>query len=377
MSKKIIKVLLVLFCVLFITEISLRVLSKIYAPQRFPEINRQTIRDDGSFRIMFIGDSWTAGAGAENGKGYVEVFFELLRTEYPRIKIEGFNYGRGSFNSSEACLSFLKYYREINPDLLVVLIGTNNAWNTQDVSLAHKLLNKELDFEGISTYQISFWEKAFSWLTKLKIVKFCRIFYYNIMFKPDDMIGPHPTDEYAGGFFDIYAKTGDIEKGKAYLIKHINEASSYDDFYRLMLYAFGCRGGDAEFYLRGKGLWCPDLIRFNFDQRKQDSIVSLRYNILKDNIVSLKKICDMQGIKIVMQNYPQYGNKLTIELNNELSEIAKELDIHFVDHYALFTELLGIEGSKEVLSKCKHVNSDGHYLMTQPGIYIKLLLNMG
>lgn len=366
------RILMAVLLTLGFLEISLRILGNFYVPQRkFPKKESQIIEKSNVFKVMAIGDSWTEGAGAKRGQGYVDVFLDLLRREYPNIKVESFNYARGSFNSSQACLQFLKHCREVKPHLLIVLMGINNIWNTQDVFLAQKLVNEEIDLEGRSKLQISVWEKVFAWLNKLKVVRLSRILYCNLTMKLsnvslDDMSGPHPMDsDYAGPFFEYYAETGDREKAKEYLIKHIDKAHSYDDFYRLMLYLFDHQVKDVEGYLRERGFWRPQLIKFKFNQSQHNSIVSSRHKILEENIVALKKMCDFYNIKMVVQGYPQYGQTHTIELNNKLFEIARKVDVPFIDHYVLFSEILGVERFKEVQSVCSHVNTEGHNQMAE------------
>ncbi|MFH1901836.1 MAG: SGNH/GDSL hydrolase family protein [Candidatus Omnitrophota bacterium] len=366
------KILLSILFTLCLLEITLRIFSNFYVPQRnFPKKENQIIEKSNSFKIMAIGDSWTEGAGAKRGQGYVNAFLKLLRREYSNIRIESFNYARGSFNSSQACLQLLKHYKEDQPHLLIILMGINNGWNTQDVSLARKLLNEEVGFEGSDAYQISIREKIFFWLNRLRIIRLIRILHCNLTVNldkesPDAMVGPHPMDsDYVGPFFEYYAETRNKEKAKEYLIKHIDKAHSYDDFYRLMLYLFDHHIKDAEVYLRERGLWRPQLIKFKFNQSQHDSIVSSRHKILEENIVALKKICDLYNIKMIVQGYPQYGQAHTIELNSKLFEIARKVDVPFVDHYVLFSEILGVERFKEVQSVCSHVNTEGHHQMAE------------
>jgi|GEM_PF-6519940 len=364
--KILIKILIILFFSLLLVEFSLHIFSKLYIHRDYSKNVNQIVTDENSLRIMFIGDSWTAGAGAEFSQGYVDVFLSLLRKEYPDTKIEGFNYAQGSFNSSQACLEFLKHYRKVKPHLLVALIGINNIWNTQDLSLVRRYFDRELGFEAEDKCQIYILERILSWLNKLRIVKLARIAYFNLILKQVKMVGPHPMDDhYVAPCFEILSRTADKEKVKECLIQNIDKASSYDDFYRLMLYLFSFQSDDVKDFLQKRHLWKPWLITFKFNQKQHDSIVSLRHEILEEHLIYLKKICKLNNTKMIVQNYPQYGFSYVIDLNNALFQIAMKIDVPFVDHYTSFIESLGIEGFKNVLTRCSHVNTEGHYLMAQ------------
>jgi acyl-CoA thioesterase-1 len=76
-------------------------------------------------RILFMGDSITAGLGVENSQAYPYLVGETLRLKgYKDIKI--INAGISGSTSASA-LSRLQWYTRIKPDILVLALGANDG----------------------------------------------------------------------------------------------------------------------------------------------------------------------------------------------------------------------------------------------------------
>jgi lysophospholipase L1-like esterase len=90
----------------------------------------------------------------------------------------------------------------------------------------------------------------------------------------------------------------------------------------------------------------------------------MRYKLLDEHTSNLKAICDMHGIRMILQNYPYYNNPSVDELDIKLREIAGKLNIFFVDHYQYFTEVVGKDRWKRVQTY-SHINNEGYALMAE------------
>lgn len=357
------KFLAVFILILLTIEIFLRIAGFFYISANFKQ--KQSVRPSvkNAVRIMFIGDSWTQGADAVPGKGYVDSLVEFLKKGNPQFQIESFNYGRGSFNSSEASLVFLKHYKEIKPHILIVLMGINNIWNAQDVVLANKYFEKELNYESGLNTRICLADKLCASMNRLKIVKLFRLIIFNFFIKNENIEMAFNVNDYVNRYFQIHA-TGAEEEGRKYLVDHLERAPSYDDFYRIMLFSFNQNASATENYLRKMKVWKPGLIKNKFNQRRHDYYISSRFEILEKQIGYLKHICDLDGIALILHNYPYYGDPSVDQVNAKLRDIADKFHISFLDNYLIFENTMGIKKWKEILTY-SHVNTEGHTLIAK------------
>lgn len=78
-----------------------------------------------SVRILFIGDSISAGLGVEKQQAYPELIHERLREK----AIQGVVITNGSISGSTTAgaVSRLKWYLKIKPDILVLALGANDG----------------------------------------------------------------------------------------------------------------------------------------------------------------------------------------------------------------------------------------------------------
>lgn len=308
--------------------------------------------------VLFIGDSWTGGADASPGMGYPDVLVRRLNELQPKRPVQGFNFGRGSLNSAESALMFLKYYKDVRPAALVVLVGINNLWNTEDIGLAGRRLGAELG-RGPLPAESSLKDVFLSLTEHLKLARLFRIVRYQ-MFRRWELAGPHPYNKYVKPYFDLHGQ-GRVEDGRRYLIENLGRASSYDDFYRIMLYSFSYDKEAAEKYLKERGVWKPELVRYRFDQEERQRRLREKYALLEEHIKDLKLICDRDHIAMILQDYPHLDPAVA-ELNDALRNIAAKLGIEFVDQYALFRKEVGEARWKSLMTR-SHVNGEGYGVM--------------
>jgi len=352
--KSIVRTLLTVLLLLVSVELALRIAGGLITKNKALSLPR-----DNAFRIMFIGDSWTEGADAPKEQGYADDLIRQLRATYPSTEIQAFNLGKGSFNSAEASLEFLKNYKKIKPALLVVLTGTNNCWNIEDVELARKYFLSS-DNGSVINDDDSLYSKALTASQHLKIVKLFNICYFNFILSHKEVIGHHPMNDYVGPYFQILAK-GNPERAREYLIKNLNRASSYDDFYRVMLYSFAYDTKRVEEYLKSRSVWKPSLIHYRFDKSKRSDYLAKKYDFLKEHIKALKQICDSNNIVMILQDYP-FMSPYCFELDQKLGDVAQEYNIMFVSQYKIFNSQLSQDAWKRLMTFA-HVNSDGYKFM--------------
>ncbi|MBM3255069.1 MAG: SGNH/GDSL hydrolase family protein [Candidatus Omnitrophica bacterium] len=362
---KILKLLTVVFLAMLIVEILLHLISFFYIHFQ-PKVQQdKIIGDNSSVRIMFIGDSWTTGSDAPSGEGFADKLIPLLRKKYPYLDIMGANYGKSGANSSEASIIFLRHYKKVKPTLLIVLIGINNAWNSQDVSLANDYLRNELSNVSKNKTKVSPLDICYFGLNKLKFVKLFKITYFHLVTQRKSLENPYPDTKYTHNYLNIlWDSGGSTTKAREYLISKIDTIDNYDTFYRLMLFSFNQSAKKTEDYLNEKGIWRPWLLKKRFNQKQHDHNLALKYQLLDKQIGYLKQVCDTKNITLILQNYPYYGNIIFDEINLKLQEASEKYNITFIDNYQYFKDNLGLEGWKTVLTR-NHINGAGHEFITQ------------
>ncbi len=84
--------------------------------------------DPGAVRVLAVGDSWVDGAEAPDGEGFVDHLGREL-AEAAGQTVQVVNLGRTGANSAHAALTVLDEAPAIEPRLVLVLVGQNNASN--------------------------------------------------------------------------------------------------------------------------------------------------------------------------------------------------------------------------------------------------------
>jgi len=105
------------------------------------QLSRQA--DLTAYRVLAVGDSWVAGAEAPDGQGFVD----QLARGIPELlgagsRVQLTNLGRTGANSAYVALTVHEMLPQLLPDLVVVLIGQNNATNFYRVAEVEELLGQ-------------------------------------------------------------------------------------------------------------------------------------------------------------------------------------------------------------------------------------------
>lgn len=99
------------------------------------QINSKSMRCDevdykkprNCFRILFLGDSCSAGWGLNYEDTYEYVLQGLLTNKYPGYKFEIINAGIPGYSSYQCLQYYKKELYKYNPDMLINFIGANDA----------------------------------------------------------------------------------------------------------------------------------------------------------------------------------------------------------------------------------------------------------
>jgi len=84
-----------------------------------------TPKPEDSFRLVFLGDSFTFGEGVHNHDVYPEVTARLLRTDLPLI--ESCNLAVGGYNTAQAANVLRRFGVDLQPDVVILGYTLNDA----------------------------------------------------------------------------------------------------------------------------------------------------------------------------------------------------------------------------------------------------------
>ncbi len=92
---------------------------------------RPSADQSAGFRILCIGESTTWGLGATDPleRGYPHQLESLLNTKYPGKRIQCFFENAIGQNTSEILMKLPQHIKEIQPDMVIMMVGANNVWN--------------------------------------------------------------------------------------------------------------------------------------------------------------------------------------------------------------------------------------------------------
>lgn len=122
--------------------------------------------DNSALRVVALGDSWVAGAEAPPGQGFVDVFKRGLGEVVRDRPVQLFNFGRPGSNSAHVALTAMDELPRIRPELVVILVGQNNATNFYRVAEVEQRL-------GGDTSGPRLWERS-------RVFKGARIVWANV-----------------------------------------------------------------------------------------------------------------------------------------------------------------------------------------------------
>ena len=170
--KKISALILGTIFLFFLAEVFLRVTRYILLP---PAINTKADIDDQSFRILFLGNSHTIGAGVKQTNSYPGVLQKFFNQQIKTSqKVVIFNGGIPSANTRVIYNSLDSMITATRPHVAVLMLGEANIWNREgyseyqkskgDLSNSQTLLN--WSFNVLNHSSVFRWFSSFTQLTK-------------------------------------------------------------------------------------------------------------------------------------------------------------------------------------------------------------------
>ena len=107
------------------------------------------VKEPGTFRVLFVGDSWTFGMGVTETESYPKVF-ERLAASHAGLerKVEAWSLALPGYNTLNELAALWFYFDRLEPDLVVVSPTRNDNHSTRVVlpggSLASELAEPDL-----------------------------------------------------------------------------------------------------------------------------------------------------------------------------------------------------------------------------------------
>jgi lysophospholipase L1-like esterase len=148
MKNLIIRLFLIITSVLLVfsfAEAGLYLFSKAYYAYRIKNVVGIS-KDKNTIKILCLGDSNTFGMGADKGYSYPEQLERMFKERNTKQKIEVYNAGVPGNTSSRLLANLEEQLQNYNPDILIVLIGANDADQIQE---ANYFLFKASGFRGL------------------------------------------------------------------------------------------------------------------------------------------------------------------------------------------------------------------------------------
>ncbi|MBU1869785.1 MAG: tetratricopeptide repeat protein [Candidatus Omnitrophica bacterium] len=413
---------------LFLLEIILRITGFIH----LHEATRNKIihKEENSYTILCLGDSLTFGIGAQKDKNFPRQLENLLNKGANGKQIKVINRGIGGQNTAMILDRFEDYIDEMNPDLIILLAGGANFWNPygygrrlhkedigyklQDYLYSTKifklikLLSLKIENKTKQRYAPSIkmgtLPEVIDWNSK---VYGCKLEggYEEAISRCREIIEKTPN-------FSIWcSKASECERegkykeailwNKKMIEKMPNFAIPYHSIGRIYI-AQGNRTEARKYFRKAieYAPWCPQFYSFfalyfvrdpvqdqedlqflekyiNVNPIVKDIIAKTFYREKYDqeigdwvalDISSMIQISQKRGVKILVQNYPNYdGGGKRAYLNMILKGIVQKYPVPFVDNERAFQEIF-LNGEKKedyfVIDRT-HCNEKGYGIVAE------------
>ena len=411
-GNKIVALILGILVSLFVLEISLRIIGVRYSNE-VPDGNAVK-REPGAFVILCLGDSFTYGSGAPEGRGYPAQLVELLQKKYPGMKVRVVNGSVGGYNTAMILGKFDEDVDKVNPDVIIVLAGGANRWNAYgygDYQKKQGLINR-LD----------------NWFYEIKIFKLVRLFMFDLQNKkehlsdtyvfPAEMKMPPDAEEWRvrGRACERDGKYDEAISWYKKIVEKYPSAFGGYDCLRNTYYMTGNKEGERRMFKKLIEL-DPESLKFLIKMRthfladpendKEDLEFIKRYehanpiaaDIVKKvmgrekyhqetrawinhDIEEMVRRARRRGIEVILQDYPDYDNGDRYDnhsfINEGLRQTAGKNAVLFIDNERLFNQMfLKGENRDNYFEPAKvHCNEKGYGVMAK-NIYCGIVASNG
>ncbi len=147
-----------LLALLFLLETVLQIGS--YINQQFFMRNHQNAWLTSSLRIVTMGDSNTYGLYLDKKDSYPKQLESIWNNAHTNKKVEVINLGYPGANSSRLVANFSEVIQQFQPDIVLVMIGTNDGW-TAPIAAVESIL------DGNKTFHLIQWLQSHSRVYRL------------------------------------------------------------------------------------------------------------------------------------------------------------------------------------------------------------------
>lgn len=407
---------------LFFLELILRLIGIAYSRAGYSTVSR----DNSTYTILCLGDSLTVGCGAERDKSYPRQLEGLLNADPQGRRVVVLNMAVAGQNSSQLLAELPKNIKNIKPKLITVLTGNANFWNFFGY-LKSKGKNNVLSGLNDRLYRLRIFKLAKLLFLNLKMRSRPQSLWYHNQDTDTAAVSAMGFGDEIKYLKAKIAANGQDNQSCLKLGEIYNEQDNYNEAKRWYGEAIRIDPLDSRGY-HGMGIACLGKTGYSEKAKLEEAVLWFEKSIeadpkfwrgysslsgvylglgrydqaidffknlekkepaLKDfckmfekklsmdkeikqwvtqDMENIVKICKENDIAIILQNYPLDKRSVSIS-----KEIADKLHVPFVDHYAVFDELLMQEGYSysNYFTRDRHCNAKGYAIMAK-NIYEKI-----
>ncbi|MBU3911675.1 MAG: hypothetical protein KKD90_03730 [Candidatus Omnitrophica bacterium] len=400
-------VVLGLFLIMIILEVSLSLAGVIFL--RLKNISQPVKKEAGDLAILCLGDSFTHGFGAPQGKSYPEQLQELVKGQTNKnITV----YKEFRINSSTILKHLESDIDNYRPDLIIIMTGCNDTWSLEN-----------LDF--FTFRELDCIKKMDIWLSNSKVYKLIKIGFLNArgaivkenlyFIQEDDMNkfyfkSPEAQRHYDSG--ENYFYEGESEMALAefkeavdleprnpwvhwrlaciynYALHEYNLAK--DEAMLVFMYGDSSMIGKAFIALRDsimldgqnndEGFYTAikemgSIIENTYESEDKDKakrylrqLLSYCRNdneikrVVYYNLNEILRITQQSRIKLVLMQYPM---RLAGGVEDSIKSLSDKYSIPLVDNCAIFEDRLGRFKKEDLFVRDGHCNANGYKLIAE------------
>lgn len=170
-SKKGLKILILLAGLLLLAELGLRAAGYFYLARFYAQQFEAVTNGAEGINIVCLGESSTAGVGVEWKDSYPKQLETMLRESYGTARIRVVVPAHVGQNSSQVSNRIADYIKLYHPKLIVAMMGYNNEW-----SLAESHIGRFLPASSVSAWEV----RALIALDSLRLFKVARYGYHSV-----------------------------------------------------------------------------------------------------------------------------------------------------------------------------------------------------
>jgi len=406
---------------LLLLEISLRIAGGSFHQKDLDsKAESQAHKEKNIYTILCLGNSYTQGAGAPRGESYPDQLQRLFDEEPSGKKIRVKNGGVGGQNSAELLELLEDSIKKVKPDLIILQTGQPNYGNqykymtylareygisaipkradfvlndflykSRVYRLAQLLINNikaktKLSPQSKRNYVFKAEKEyceAAAWLREQEYRSVAgKKRYANLDIDPEKAkqlinlfskrikLMPKDPEPYAR-IGQIYFFQKKYAKAMGWFIKGIKANPSLEDIvvnFNYKHFRNLYKDSNDKEIKKAAGKFIREFSKAN-PEYEENFLFLTNDEIRKwveSDIREIIRIAQENKIKVIVQNYPAAVVADEIFFNMFLPEIAKELNVYFVDNNRIFQELLDI-GVKheELFAPDNHCNAKGYGVM--------------